>query len=356
MLCAVIQPEYAANVRLKRKLEAIHAVLNHKGLPLLQMKHPWEISALKEKPSIAFVLGASEGWSKQTVESLCAEGIHPIVVGFQLDDTFEHSYVTYDYLSSFYTMTKYLAENSGPRIALLGMNPDSAPDKRKAYGFFQGMKELGYPVGEGEVYYNYGDSDVCVRHFLNSGQDFDSVLCTNDLIAVLLLSKRKMSESYLVAGFGDMLLGKFTMPPLITGTIDDREMGKCAADIACYILDNPKVAGIGITVGSKLRGKHLEKQEPPFTDGAEQPVTIDFFGCETISELDRLEALLSSMDREDYVILHGITQKKTYEEIAEQIFLSTNAVKYRIKKMLGRMQVDSKEKLLSYIKKYQIKL
>lgn len=184
--------------------------------------------------------------------------------------------------------------------ALLWMNFDSAPDKRKAYGFFQTtMKGMGHPVEKEGDFYNDRDSGACVQLFLNSGPDIDIVLYTKDLITVLFLPKRKSSETYLAAGFWNMQLGKFTKPPLIAGTIDDHETGKYAADIVCYILDNLRVAGIGITMSSKPRGKHLEKQKSPLAGASGEFVTIDFFGCEAISGLDGLEALLSSTDRED---------------------------------------------------------
>jgi len=68
----------------------------------------------------------------------------------------------------------------------------------------------------------------------------------------------------------------------------------------------------------------------------------------------QLEELLRMWDDIDRQIVDGLLQNKTIVGIADGLFVSVSAVKYRIKKMLTAGDFKSKEDLADVVRKYNI--
>ena len=56
----------------------------------------------------------------------------------------------------------------------------------------------------------------------------------------------------------------------------------------------------------------------------------------------------------DKEIIKGLLKDKTIISIAEGLFISVSAVKYRIKKMLTIANLHSKSELITIIRKYNV--
>ena len=71
-----------------------------------------------------------------------------------------------------------------------------------------------------------------------------------------------------------------------------------------------------------------------------------------IDEMIKVETLLNACDADDLAILKGILKDKTYSHLAEELFMSTNGVKYKLKNMFHLCKVNSKIEFLDLIRKY----
>ena len=71
--------------------------------------------------------------------------------------------------------------------------------------------------------------------------------------------------------------------------------------------------------------------------------------------MESLEIMLSECDSTDISILALLSDGETYEKIAEAHYLSTNAVKYRVKKMLDTVNVPSRRALTDLLSEYGLK-
>lgn len=68
----------------------------------------------------------------------------------------------------------------------------------------------------------------------------------------------------------------------------------------------------------------------------------------------QVEELLRMWDDIDRSIMEGLLQDKTIIAIADGLFISVSAVKYRIKKMLTAANLKDKEDLTRIIKRYNV--
>lgn len=71
-----------------------------------------------------------------------------------------------------------------------------------------------------------------------------------------------------------------------------------------------------------------------------------------INEMLKIEKLLNTCDSTDKIIINGLLNKQSYENISRKCFLTENAIKYRIKKLLTDCRISDKSSLLKMLKKY----
>ena len=77
-----------------------------------------------------------------------------------------------------------------------------------------------------------------------------------------------------------------------------------------------------------------------------------FYSDLEIDEMLRIELLLNSCDRVDLIIIERLLNGATYPLIAEELFMSTNGVKYKLKNMFRICRVSSKTDLVALLSKY----
>ena len=65
-----------------------------------------------------------------------------------------------------------------------------------------------------------------------------------------------------------------------------------------------------------------------------------------------VDKLLESADEVDKNIIDGLLNNNTIEQIAENCFFTTSAIKYRIKKIIKDSGAKNKEDVISLFKKY----
>ena len=58
------------------------------------------------------------------------------------------------------------------------------------------------------------------------------------------------------------------------------------------------------------------------------------------------------LDETDQLILKLLLQKKSYETIAAQSFLSVNGIKYRLKRLIERCGIEDRKTLEYYLTEY----
>lgn len=288
---------------------------------------------------------------------------HPIFVAMQFETYIPFSGILENYTYAANCLTQLVALGAGgsdEEIAFVGFNSDSIADKLRFKGFVEAVSQLDKKYA---VFYNYGDIQKCVEKFWESHGTIKKIVCANDLVAIVLLKKINESgenwHDYSVCGFGNWTISQYCDPPLTTAVIDYEIAGRYAVNLYGMLLKMRQVQNIQITVNSRIilrdsiRLSHENKLEFGGLENHSMK-KIDFYGDETVFELDTLSKMLSLCDRSDINILDGLLNNKTYEQISEIVFGSVNMVKYRIKRIEQNCNNTKIQSIINRLKDYGI--
>jgi hypothetical protein len=230
-------------------------------------------------------------------------------------------------------------------------------DNYRLDGFLMAMKELKMA---NTVFPNSGDVEQCIADMLADIKQYKNIICTNDVIAILLLREMKKSgletANYNITGSGNMKVGEYFNPSLTTMIGDYHNAGILAVEIYVFLSKKKLVNNLCVNMDCKiiLRGStHVKKHKitrQVYLEGE----TIDFYGDKSTTGIDRIEQMLVNCDDTDIGILHDVMSEKTYEDISEIHSLAVNTIKYRVKKMENHMNVKNRSEFIEYLKFFNI--
>lgn len=337
------ESDYRSTHWYERILTPLKAEARRKRIALFECE---SIDLLPAEESSVFLLGGSERWIYETVRSLQARSCHPILLN-EVDDgcvSGRLSRVRSDYGSLAARLCR-----GGARCAFYGVNPASASDLSRRAAFL-----CVNPMGE--VFENRGSLADCFERFFERHRSlpFDTVLCTNDFAAASLLchlrERQDVGSVSVVTQASGALLSYF--PTVRTARLSPDAVAAAAFEIFDCQRAHPDFLGVQVSLELSLpeEGTLYER----IGDAREDFPSEQFYRDPEMSELLRLERLLSSLDETDRKILTLIERDAC--DIGEEAFLSDNGVKYRIKKMKRLCGVESKREIPPLLEKYGIRL
>lgn len=350
MINVLIESLYLDNIRFQKVLESFRSVVISKkeDLKIIQ-----SIAEVDPKERIVIIFGYSLNWIEEMLNELLEIGKHPLVFGarprFHITP---FSYLSKDYLASFYLLTKYIASkrpNKNGRIAFLGFNADSPHDLYKEEGFEKACQELAIPY---QIFPNPGSSDELFKNFLPHEDDFDTVITVADSITILYLSKSDKAKTKNLASFGGYKSRQFSDDKFMTCDIDYEESGVVLANLFFFLNKQKTIYPVSIKLPVKIVDEEISFRDFDYNYPKEKE--LDFFHDKPIEEVDRLEKMFLAMDETDIKILEELKNNVKYEDVAEQLYISINTIKYRMNKILRSGNFKSKGELFLALKKYHM--
>ncbi|ROS51427.1 LacI family DNA-binding transcriptional regulator [Frigoribacterium sp. PhB24] len=177
-----------------------------------------------------------------------ADSLPPVVVIGEVEQTLVDQ-VRVDSVAAARDMTAHLIAAGHSRIATLGDSAgefDTATARARTRGFEQAMAEAGLPLDRALQYscpeWTSADAFSVVRAAVDRGDRPDAIFCFTDSLAIgavsaLTSAGLRVPGDVAVAGFDDIVDGRFSVPPLTTVTFDkrlfvDRTLELLAARIA----------------------------------------------------------------------------------------------------------------------------
>lgn len=318
---------------------------------------PIELDALPPdlKSQNVLLVGNSQRWLKSTMPILIQHGTTPIIVNASMisDRSFRCSGVVFELEETLDRCMDMLKSAGRKHTVLLGLSQDSVTDHAKAEAFAQPANTV----------WAQDTLDACIRDFVDGLEksNCDSVICANDTAAITLIRRLleknvSLPDRLYIIGMGNSYLGAGLALPLTSIMFDYREMGAEAVRLYHRLSDRKTDAHITVSLPCHL----VIRESAPLTvssthEHAEDkmilPAVSRYFSEEETQNVIQMESIFQSGDAIDREILFGIARGERSDELAERLFFTDRAVRYRISKMTKRNNFQCREELEKALKR-----
>lgn len=250
-------------------------------------------------------------------------------------------------------VTAYLTNDCGKKnIAFYGVNPSSSSDLQKMRGF-----------GENKhIYYNHGSLKQCYENFHCKISDYDAVICANDYAAISLMQNLKSQNSteidrLFIVSFANTHIAQLYTPSITSVALNYYEYGKAAVRLYELLQKNPEISSANINIKSDILVRATTKYIPyiernTITESLCPDTRNGFFEDAEIKDLISIEKILENITDTDLIILNDILNGKSYEAIGQELFMSTNGVKYRLNKLLSQSEISGRKNFIKIFYRY----
>lgn len=313
--------------------------------------------------TILVLLGSSLPFITQYL-NLCTElELRPIVAGFEIfQSSLQVSYITINRRQAMSEIVKTLLSCGAHNIALLGVNSSIQTDMLRFDGWAAVVKA--YKAGDPNKDVFYSDSGLlaCVENFWKHYRNYDAVACANDYYAAYLCSeagKRGIRIPYdlMITGFGNTRISQYTCPSLTTVALNLSSVG--SQDYPALSFPLQKYRSIILYGYLKteilLRGSTKEIKKPlPGKAIFQEEIASAFEPTfeRDLKSIYALENTLITMDETDRKIIDGLLQNEPYSFLAEKLYLSDSAFKYRLYKLFAATGCSGRADLTELFRQY----
>ena len=157
----------------------------------------------------------------------------------------------------------------------------------------------------------------------------------------------------LLLGFSDTLLGALHRPSLTSLTLGYAAGGREVVHIHRSILKNEQLACMHTVMKSVLVERDTTAADAPcgicFADYPQLTDTRLAQLLGSYNDLMHLETLLHTCDGIDYRLIAALLDNRSQSEAAEQLFLTADSIKYRVRKMRRLLGCESTQALTAFL-------
>ncbi len=302
-----------------------------------------------------FIIAADLGWTKSAIEQLNAGGYTPILLCNQSESLpgCIYSCVCTDIRASMKSILEAIKQKGKKRVAIYGVNNNSISDISRVNDLLLWKDK---EIEAISVYYNDISFAECFNSFEKDIEKFDAVICMNDYIAISLVNHLKEKDEHLLEGMTIIscvecaLIERYKnyITPVRISFDQYGQAAVCAYEI---IKKHGNLSTVTLRVDCSLKGNSAESAHKSVKFSLER--NDDRFYKDTeFKELHIADLMYNITDTTDLFILNALSQGKPYESIAHECYLSVGSVKYRIKRILSSVGCESKDELVTIMKKY----
>ena len=343
-LLVLCDPTFKDSAWCERKIRGIkeEAARRRTSVKIFTSINAFEAVASKlDGDSSVIVLFSKISYIQSIADILAKLRIHPILANSTLDLTlpFGYSRAVTDTEQDVRCALEYLYSCGKKNIALLGIDANSWGDVSMAQTFKKYAPSL-----ECNIYYAKGDMQSCFEDYLTRVHSFDAVMLPNDHLAICFIEFLKEHNAYrkdlFVIGRGDSISARLYDSGLTSITTDFYSGGRAAAELHFNRLKYGwQVADIKLKSRLVVRGStgnipYVKPQKRIFPSDLSPKNAPTLFTIPT-NPIGRVDSLLASSDLTDLKLIYGMLCGFSYERIAEFCFLSSEAIKYRVRNPTG---------------------
>lgn len=289
------------------------------------------------------LVGSSVEWLSN-VKRLCADvSLRPILAGNCTDEGifFPISTVSINRSHAIMRLTGELYDSGRRNFALVGSLPESVTDIHRRELFASVMKSFGL-YREDAFYDQTNGLAECLTRFGRNAAKYDVVFFTNDIIALCFAPRAAamgivIPRDLVPVGFGNLPLSAAMLPQLISFSLDFVLIGRTSLKTALELARRPEQLSCKIELACGIcRGSDVCIPAAR-ADASEMAYDDREYGA-----LCYIDRLFSAGDRLSLDILHGINEGLTYSNIADGLFLSESALRYRIRNIFSGLGAVSR--------------
>ena len=346
-----VEPNYRGSIWARQTLEGILQESAHKKYKALLLEDcdytSIDLEALfREEHRMVILVGTSISWMPDALTFFAQNGVSCILISYEpSESTAIRGTVRMDYVAAMYMLLTYLSGCGHNRIAMYGFNPNSSADVIKKSCFERWNRQHPHLTGK-NTFFNRASLGQCYAEFARARSNFDAVICANDIVAASLLRRLKQDgvrvpEDLFLVSFGNSALSQRVRPSITSVSLDHVEKGRQAVNLYAYLYRQEPSTSVSVRVRSNLTVRQSTDMIPPDAAAmdASQPHmdyanAVDFYSDPEAQQILNAESMLNACDETDLRFLHGLLSGKTYEALENELFLSSSALRYRLKRMM----------------------
>lgn len=356
MFYVIGEPEYKTSSWYKSILDGLLCEKRQKRFPLTMLEQIDQLSQFSVgQEDIIFVIGTNSQWLDRIIRICETVFDNRVIVLANHENRFskgKYSIVTADITHSVQLLYNYLQFYGKARIAMYGINPRSSSDAYRKRSFLLCGGQ------ENDLFYNTISLSQCFDDFAERAKEYDAVICVNDYAAISLAKHLPDINRLFITSCGaGTLLSGFFRPSITHTRINYPSFGSAGLDLSRILLKNSSANSVNIYLASDFVPGETTCNLPFVQDAMQEVQSIlkndeKYYSDLEIDEMIKVETLLNSCDSADLQLLRGILAGKTYAVLAEELFMSTNGIKYKLKNMFQLCGVSARVEFVALLKKY----
>ena len=311
---------------------------------------------------LVVLVGTSPAWIEDALAFLHQQQIGVILASYlPVSHKALRGIVQMDYASATAMLLGYMRTCRKTKTALYGSRGDSSTDEIKRNTFHRFLAAEGMQEPSTMVFDNSTSLEGCYESFRLQYQQFDSVICANDIAAASLIMHLAhdgiaVPDTLSVAAFGNSEIARLFSPGITTASLDHEAVGEQIVSIYGYVYRNQIDALVSVQVPSHLIVRQSTggaSPDPAATLPQQNFHTAGgtgFYQDPEVQAFSYLETMLMRYDSFDRAILKGLLGGETYEVLSERLDAPLATVRYRIRRMIHDAGADSRISFKQWLK------
>lgn len=329
------------------------AARNNISLQLISDNHPHIAEEFATLPPVAILTGTNMPFIQEVIVKLRKSGRHAVLAGID-SEQFGHdiSCATPSRRAETQQLVNYLYNCGKEHIALVGFGRNSINDNFRYHAAMSAVTALGKILKESDRWLWEQDPNESFEKFIVHSNAYDAVICPNDIIAICLINFCKtcglsVPDSFYVASFGNMSIGRFYRPSITSMTMDMLYVGAQAFSVWRFLMNNDssQQTSLKLTVPSRLLVRESTANrwiEPGMGKFLSELQEDRFYSHPTISMLVNIENCISQRDAIDMRIIQALMNKCSYEQISDELYIGSSTLRYRLNKIYADAGVHNR--------------
>lgn len=304
------------------------------------------------------ILGVDSKWIKSVLDALKTSRNRIVLIDGIADKNYEYvSHVSADQHTTIKKCIDLLKSNQKTKTALFGVQKNDTSDNIKAVAFSEAFCS-------DDVYEICDDINECCDRLLGNIDKYDSVICTNDILAVYLLMRCKavgieIPKQLHLIGNGDVWIASHVSPSITTVSYNVEATVKMVLQVCENLCDFQDVAPVNIGFCGHIINRESTGTKAVVNNCVTNKriacFNFDYAPiCKELSQIVTLNRVFSSYSQEKIQILKLLLCGQSISKIAQSVFLSQDTVAYHLKKLYKQLNIHSKKELIEILNSYNI--